>query len=191
MVPNSVGVYLGALMGNNPKFESAAIRLGKKLAELELTLVYGGGSEGLMGALATTVKEYGGTVIGIITEHLISIEKPFADADELLIVKTMYERKKLIHEKSSRFLILPGGIGTFDELFETWCAIKNGIMKKPIAFVNIDGFFDDLLKFVDTCKQSGFLNASHQEIPKIYTGITPCLQDLEEHAERLCITFTQ
>lgn len=185
MTHANIGVYLGANMGTNPAFEQAAKLLGKKLAELELTLVYGGGSVGLMGSLAHAVKQHGGKVIGIITEHLTTFEKPFQNADELHVVQTMYERKKLLHEKSSRFIILPGGIGTFDELFETWCAIKNGVMQKAIGFVNIDGFFDDLLKFVNNCKHHGFLDDSHQEIATVYAGIDPCLQDLEKYREQV------
>lgn len=181
-----VGVYLGANMGSNPTFEAAAKLLGKGLAESGHTLVYGGGSVGLMGTLATTVKQYGGKVIGIITEHLIGFEKPFADADELHIVKTMYERKRMIHDHASSFVILPGGIGTFDELFETWCAIKNGVMQKPISFVNIDGFFNDLFKFVDSCRQHGFLDTMHQNIPKIYDNMAHCLNDLHS-SQKNCV----
>ena len=186
MTTAHVGVYLGANMGSNPAFEAAAKLLGKGLAESGHTLVYGGGSVGLMGTLATTVKQYGGKVIGIITEHLIGFEKPFADADELHIVKTMYERKRMIHDHASSFVILPGGIGTFDELFETWCAIKNGVMQKPISFVNIDGFFNDLFKFVDSCRQHGFLDIMHQNIPKIYDNMAHCLNDLHS-SQKNCI----
>lgn len=174
----SVGVYLGSQLGNNPAFKSAAIQLGRGMAELGLTLVYGGGSVGLMGLISSTAKQYGGKVIGIITEQLIDKEKPPTYLDELYVVDSMYERKRLIHEKSSRFLIMPGGLGTLDELFETWCLVKCGVMKKFMGFVNIDGYFDGLFHFVDSCKQEGFLGDIHQDIPSRYDSAHACVQDL-------------
>lgn len=166
-------------MGHNPAFKDAVTALGKGLAERELPLVYGGGSLGLMGVLASAVKQYGGTVIGIITQHLVDQEKPFAQLDELYIVETMYERKQLIHNTASRFIIMPGGLGTFDELFETWCAITIGVINKPIGFVNVDGFFDSLFQFVGSCKDHGFLDHTHLKRPTIYPDVSVCLEDLK------------
>lgn len=175
----SVGVYLGANVGNNPEFERSAHLLGEGLASLGLTLVYGGGGVGLMGVLSRAVKQSGGRVIGIITEHLASIESPPNWLDELYIVDSMYERKRLIHEKSSQFIVMPGGMGTFDELFETWCAIKIGTLKKSMGFINVAGYFDPLLQFITSSKPNGFLGETDLDIPSFYKDVPTCLTALE------------
>lgn len=179
-VSPTIGVYLGSTMGNNPYFKNATTSLGEGLAELGYTLVYGGGGTGLMGVLAKAVKARGGKVIGITTEHLSKIEKPCDFLDELHVVHSMYERKSLIHERSSRFLAMPGGMGTFDELFETWCAIKIGTINKPLGLVNIDGYFNPMLQFVTACTSYGFLNKQDIEIPTIHDGVSAYLKYLEK-----------
>lgn len=175
----AVGVYLGAANSITPEIEKSVILLGEGLVELGLTLVYGGASIGLMGLLAETVKKCGGQVIGIITKHLIAHEILFHQADEVIIVDSMHERKRLIHEKSSRFIGMPGGLGTLDELFETWCQIKLGILQKQLGFVNIDGYFDRLFCFMNDCKNHGFLTGSNLKIPAIYPNVLTCLEDLK------------
>ena len=152
----TVGVYLGAKAGNNKAFENSVIQLGEGLVQCGHDLVYGGASIGLMGLLAKTVKSHGGHVTGVITKHLLNEEIAFHQADELIVVDSMYERKKLIHEKSSRFIVMAGGLGTFDEFFETWCQIKIGVLKKQIGFVNTDGYFDTLIQFMGWFKKVDF-----------------------------------
>ena len=175
----SVGVYLGSEMGINPEFNKSVILFGTGLAKFGITLVYGGASTGLMGLLAETVKHHGGRVVGIITNHLINIEKPSSLLlDELHVVESMYDRKRLIHEKSSRFIAMPGGLGTLDELFETWCGIKIGVIKKPMGFINISGYFDPLFQLSNMCLEQGFLREVHMDIPKIYDSVQSCLQDI-------------
>ncbi|MBI2784781.1 MAG: TIGR00730 family Rossman fold protein [Legionella longbeachae] len=180
MLPPTIGVYLGSSMGNNLSFKNAIISLGKGVAKQGYTVVYGGGSTGLMGILAETVKSHGGTVIGITTKHLAEIEKPCDFLDELHILPSMYERKRLIHEKSSRFLAMPGGIGTFDELFETWCAIKIGVIKKPLGLVNIEGYFNPLIQFVTACTNYDLVNKKDIKIPTLYDEVSAYLKYLEE-----------
>lgn len=181
MAPPTIGVYLGSSMGNNPSFKNAVISLGKGIAECGYTAVYGGGGTGLMGLLAKTVNSFGGKVIGITTEHLAKIEPPSDFLDELHIVGSMYERKRLIHEKSSRFIAMPGGIGTFDELFETWCAIKIGVIKKPFGLVNIEGYFNSMIDFVTSCSTDyHFINGQDIKIPTIYDEVSVYIDHLKE-----------
>ncbi|CEG58373.1 LOG family protein [Legionella fallonii] len=183
MVSPTIGIYLGSHMGNNLSFKNAIIALGKGAAERGYTVVYGGGGTGLMGLLAETVKSHGGTVIGITTEHLAEIEKPYDFLDELHVVHSMYERKRLIHEKSSRFLAMPGGIGTFDELFETWCSIKIGVLKKPLGLVNIEGYFNPMLQFVTACTRYDLVNERDVKIPTVYDGVCAYLKSLDEEQQ--------
>lgn len=179
----TIGVYLGSTMGSTPDFAESIILLGKGLASQGYTLVYGGASVGLMGLLAQTVKDSGGSVIGVLTEHLQKKEITFQDADEMHIVSTMYERKKLIHDLSSRFIVFPGGLGTFDELFETWCGIKIGTIQKKIGFINIQNFFDPLFQFMSSCEKNGFMTTSQLMIPAIYKSVAHCLADLNINNE--------
>lgn len=179
----TIGVYLGSKMGNNPSFQDAICSLGKGIALRGYTLVYGGGGTGLMGLLAEQVKSHGGTIIGITTEHLSDIEKPYAHLDELYVVQSMYERKRLIHEKSSRLLAMPGGLGTFDELFETWCALKIGTLKKPFGLVNVDGYFNPMLEFVAACSGYGFFKAQDLDILTVYDGVSTYLNSLEKEQQ--------
>lgn len=180
---NTIGVYLGAALGNDPAYKNAVIEFGKGIVELGYTLVYGGASIGLMGLLADVVKKSGGKVIAVITKHLEEKEILFEEADEKFVVNTMYERKKLIHDLSSRFVIFPGGLGTFDELFETWCNIKIGVFEKKIDFININGFFDQMFNFVDFCCQQGFLSESQIRIPSIYRTANDYLNNLVRSVE--------
>ena len=175
---NSIGVYLGAHCGNNKAFGEAIAVLGKKMAQMRLTLVYGGSSLGLMGQLATEVKENSGTVVGIITRQLIEKEQPLATLDELHIVDSMQERKQLMQTRSDSFIVVPGGLGTLEEAFETWNAIKIGLINKPIGFLNIAGYFDQLFGFIATCEQHGFISNEQTNIPHINSTVPGLLSDL-------------
>ena len=175
----SICVYLGANCGTNIAFSEAVILLGKEIADSGSTLIYGGSSLGLMGLLANTVKDQGGRVVGIITQQLIEKEKPLTTLDELHVVNSMQERKLMMQELADVFVVMPGGLGTLEEAFETWNAIKIGVIDKPIGFVNILGFFDNLFSFADTCEENGFISAAHRHIPKINEDVTLLLEDLE------------
>lgn len=171
----SVCVYLGASTGTDTKFSNLVIRAGEEIATLGLTLVYGGSSCGLMGLLATTVKDCGGEVIGITTRHLLEIEKPLSNLNEFHVVDSMQERKSLMQSIADNFLVMPGGIGTLEEAFETWNAIKLGILNKLIGFLNVEGFFDDLFAFMVSCKNKGFISNKQLNIPLVDMDIRSLL----------------
>jgi uncharacterized protein (TIGR00730 family) len=175
----SICVYLGANSGNDEKFTQSVILLGKEIASSRLTLVYGGSSLGLMGLLATTVKEHGGKVIGVITNYLAKIEQAHNVLDELHVVDSMQERKAIMQRISDVFLVMPGGLGTLEEAFETWNAIKIGILNKPIGFLNIAGFFDKLFAFIGNCKDNGFLSEKQLNFPIIDTNVQSLLRSVK------------
>ncbi|WP_298624490.1 TIGR00730 family Rossman fold protein [uncultured Legionella sp.] len=179
----SVCVYLGANFGKNEAFKVAVVKLGNEIADMGLTLVYGGSSLGMMGLLATTVKESGGKVIGVITSHLIKKEKPLEILDELHIVESMQERKKMMQNLADAFIVMPGGIGTLEEAIETWNAIKIGEIDKNIGFLNVDGFFDGLFSFVNNCQKNGFLTEEQESIPHVSSNVNALINALTEMDE--------
>ncbi|KTD40834.1 TIGR00730 family Rossman fold protein [Legionella parisiensis] len=177
----TVCVYLGAQFGNDNEYSDAAILLGKKIAADGFTLVYGGSSLGMMGLLANTVKEYGGRVVGIITNHLIEQEKPLKILDELHIVDSMQQRKAIMQKISDMFVVMPGGLGTLEEAIETWNAIKIGELIKPIGFLNIKGYFDGLFSFVNSCEHAGFLSSNVTNIPISRANIQLLWNEMLDH----------
>lgn len=174
----AVCVYLGANFGNNPQFSETTVLLGKELADMGFTLIYGGSSLGMMGLLATTVKERGGKAVGIITKQLIEREKPLDLLDELHIVDTMQERKRMMQERSDIFIVMPGGLGTLEEAFETWNAIKIGELKKSIGFLNVNGYFDGLFSFIGSCEQNGLLLKKDGDIPIVQPTVPSLLAQM-------------
>lgn len=174
----SICVYLGANQGNDSIFTDTVKQLGQAIANLGFSLVYGGSSLGLMGVLANTVKEYDGRAIGVITQHLIEKELPLSTLDELHVVDSMHERKQLMQQKSDMFLVMPGGLGTLEEAFDTWNAIKIGLFTKPIGFLNTAGYFDHLFSFIRACEKSGFISNKQSAIPKINSDIKQLLLEI-------------
>jgi uncharacterized protein (TIGR00730 family) len=153
-----VCVYCGSRPGTDPAFVAAATRLGELLVEHGIGLVYGGGSKGLMGAVARSVHQNGGEVIGIIPEFLKTKEHLFAEADEVIVTRDMHERKRLMFDRADAFVALPGGIGTLEELVEqlTWAQL--GRHRKPIVTVNINGFWNGLVDVFEHMIRSGFVH---------------------------------
>jgi uncharacterized protein (TIGR00730 family) len=133
--------------------------VGRLIAERDVAVVYGGGRVGLMGALADAALAAGGQVIGVIPEMLIAREVGHSGLSELHVVRTMAERKELMGELSDGFLSLPGGTGTMDELFEAWTWTQLGLHDKPNALLNVDGYYDPLIAFLDRAVSEGFLDA--------------------------------
>lgn len=174
----SICVYSGAASGNSVQFQEAVVSLGKYIAQSDLRLVYGGSSLGLMGLLATTVVDLGGKVTGIIPECLMSQEKPSSILDELIITKNMQERKLLMQQKADAFIVMPGGFGTLEEAFDTLNAIKIGVLHKPIGFLNIDGYFDDLFSFFSAAKRQGFISEKASQIPYINKDLSLLLSQI-------------
>jgi len=174
----SLCVFCGSSPGRGKLFVQAAQLVGRRLAEENIQLVYGGGSVGLMGAVADACLDAGGEVIGVITEKLQDLEVGHTGCTELLVVDTMLERKTVMAERSDGFLSLPGGIGTLDEMFEmlTWSQLD--IHNKPSALLNVDGYYDGLLEFLDRVVADRFVLGEH--LGMLLTG-----NDFEDVLHRL------
>jgi uncharacterized protein (TIGR00730 family) len=157
-------VFCGSSPGENSIYEQAAQSMGRLLCRRGIELVYGGGNVGLMGALANACLEAGGHVIGVIPQSLVDQEVAHGGLTELRVVASMHERKFLMAELSDAFIALPGGYGTWEELFEmlTWSQLK--IHRKICAILNVNGYYDPLLKMADKAVGEGFLRASNRAI---------------------------
>ena len=157
---NALAVFCGSKKGNNPIYTEHASELGKLLAKNNITLIYGGGSTGMMGTVADAVMEHGGKVIGIITKKLVDWEHQHQGITDLSIVDDMHIRKQKMYELCDAAIILPGGVGTLDELFEmvTWNQLS--IHDKKIYILNSANFFDLLLKHIEVMETQGFLYES-------------------------------
>jgi uncharacterized protein (TIGR00730 family) len=157
-------LFCGSSTGNDPEIVEMAKNLGKYLAEHKYRLIYGGGNVGLMGIIANSVMQNGGEVIGIIPEFLMVREVGHVEVTEFYVVKSMHERKALMCDKADLILAIPGGFGTFDELFEMLTWLQLGLHSKPIGLLNYKGFFDLLLKQLDLMVEKGFLRPSNKEL---------------------------
>lgn len=157
-----IALYCGSRTGTNPIYLNTAIALAKGLAEQGFGLVYGGASIGLMGQVADTVIEYGGETVGVIPEFMLDYERAHNQLTELHIVRTMHERKALMAERSSAFVALPGGLGTFEEILEvaTWGQLNQH--QKPMMLYNVNGFYDGLIAQLDHAVLEGFLPPQHR-----------------------------
>jgi len=157
---NSLAVFCGSKNGNNPVYVKHAKELGKLLAKKNITLIYGGGSTGIMGAVADAMMEGGGKVIGIITKKLVDWEHQHEGITDLSVVDDMHIRKQKMYDLCDAAVILPGGVGTLDEFFEmvTWNQLS--IHDKEIYIINSDNFFDFLLKHIQQMEKQGFLYES-------------------------------
>ena len=153
----TVCVYCGSGSGSNPRFVEAAIALGKVFADNSIRLVYGGGSVGLMGAVAKSVLDHGGTVTGIIPEFLANRERMNANLTELVITPDMHERKRLMFERSDAFVALPGGVGTLEELVEQMTWQQLGRHTKPVLLANIDNFWEPLIALLSHMRANQFI----------------------------------
>jgi len=160
---NSIAVFCGSRLGNNPLFEEHAAELGSWMAARKFTLIYGGGNVGLMGTIANTVMENGGRVVGIIPEFLTKWEVQHNLLTELHIVADMHERKKMMYDRCHAAIILPGGIGTMDELFEmlTWNSLK--IHSKKIILLNSAGYYNHLIAHIKLMEDEGFLHENWKD----------------------------
>lgn len=167
-------------MGFDKEFSAKALELGEALANRQVELVYGGGSIGMMGAVAHGCLSHGGRVTGVITEKLMALEVGHDEVSEMLVVKTMHERKAMMMDLADAFIILPGGFGTLEEFFEvlTWQQLE--YHQKPICLYNMQGYFDDLIQFViGMCKQ-GFLSAQHLELFRSANTLEGVFESLNE-----------
>jgi uncharacterized protein (TIGR00730 family) len=156
----TVCVYCGSGPGSNPRFVEAAIALGKTFADNRIRLVYGGGSVGLMGAVAKSTLDDGGLVTGIIPDFLKSREQALTRVQEMIVTPDMHERKRLMFEHSDAFVALPGGIGTLEELVEQMTWQQLGRHTKPVLLANIDGFWEPLIALLAHMRETEFIRPS-------------------------------
>ena len=154
---NAICVYCGSSPGTEPAFIEAAKNFGRILAESGVRLIYGGGSVGLMGALAELVLDHGGHVTGIIPEFLTKRERPRRLSQELIVTRDMHERKRTMFERADAFVALPGGIGTLEELVEQLTWVQLGRHKKPILIANIAGYWGPLLALIEHMRAVKFV----------------------------------
>ncbi len=174
----SICVYCGSRPGENPAFAQAAQAVGQWIGEHGGQLVYGGGRGGLMGVVAEATRLAGGRVVGVIPQALVDKELANHQCDELHIVQTMHERKAMMAERSDAFVALPGGIGTFEELFEVWTWRQLGYHGKPLGLLNVAGYYDGLLGFLRTSVASGFMGEWQMELLQADTSAEPLLRSL-------------
>jgi len=154
-------VFCGSSLGRSPAYAAAARGLGREMVARNVGLVYGGAGVGLMGVLADTVMAAGGEVIGVIPRHLVAREIAHPAVGDLRVVETMHERKALMAELGDGFVALPGGAGTLEELFEAWTWAQLGLHIKPCGVLNVDGYFDSLLRLVQHTVGEGFMRAEY------------------------------
>ena len=150
-------------MGFDPIYKEKAKELGQAMAERGCELLYGGGSVGLMKIIADVMLENHCKVIGTITQHLMDMEVGYDDIDELIVVESMAERKKILEDMADAFIAMPGGIGTMDEFFETYVLSQLRVFDKPVALFNVNGYYDDIIRFIDKAAKEGFVRKEHAE----------------------------
>jgi len=164
MTLKSVCVFCGSQGGRLPEYKQAAREMARVLAANDVGLVYGGGHVGLMGALADAMLALGGRVTGVIPHHLMRPEVAHQNLTELIVVDSMHERKRVMADRSDAFIVLPGGYGTLEEMFEmvTWQQLR--LQAKPVGVVNVEGYFDSLLRFIEHCAEQGFIRRADWDL---------------------------
>jgi uncharacterized protein (TIGR00730 family) len=182
----SICVYCGSQPGRDPAYIEAGRALGKSLAAHGIRLVYGGGTKGIMGAVAAGVLANGGQVTGIIPEFLVDMEATrhsLGQLDELIVTQDMHERKHKMFERSDAFVTLPGGIGTLEEIVEIMTWGQLGRHEKPMVFANIGGFWDPMLSLVQHMREQGFIHRAHLVQPLVIAQadeIVPAILERDE-----------
>jgi uncharacterized protein (TIGR00730 family) len=167
----TVTVFCGSSVGIKPNYAERAKELGAVLAKEGIKLVYGGGVRGLMGTLANSVLEHGGTVTGVIPQHLVENEVAHWGLTDLRIVRSMHERKYEMAEMADGFIAMPGGMGTLDEFFEVLTWSQLGIHNKPCGFLDVEGYYNLLESFLDHMVDQGFVKKQDREL--VYTSERP------------------
>lgn len=167
----SVCVFCGSSPGSRPEYTAVARELGSLLAQRGIVLVYGGGHVGMMGHVADAALAAGGRVVGVIPQHLMRPEVAHQRLTELLVVESMHVRKRTMAERSDAFVVLPGGYGTFEEMFEmvTWLQLQ--LQAKPVGVVNCLGYYDALLAFLRHAADEGFIRPQHRQLVRV--GVSP------------------
>lgn len=173
-------VFAGSNLGNSSSYQVQARYLGEEIAKSGLELVYGGSSVGLMGEVANTVLERGGTVIGVLPTSLFRGEFVHPGLTRLIEVKDMHERKATMGNLSDAFIALPGGYGTFEELFEVISWAELGIHQKPIGLLNVEGYYTPLLNMIDHAIRAGFVQERHKEVLVVAEDAPTLIKKLQE-----------
>ena len=182
--PFSVCVYCGSRHGARPSYTAAARALGEAIGARGWQLVYGGGKVGLMGEVADATLAAGGRVIGVIPESLMRREVGHSGLHELHVVPTMHQRKQMMAERADAFIALPGGIGTLEELYEVWTWRQLGYHASPIGLLNVDGYYDELLRFMQRTVDEGFLSAEQQAALRVGNDAQTLLLELAQASPR-------
>jgi len=177
----SVCVYCGSNSGQNPAFVDTARSVGAALAGRGIEIVYGGGRVGLMGELADAALAAGGRVQGVIPEFLALKEIAHLELTDLHVVRSMHARKALMVQLSEAFIALPGGIGTMEEMFEVWTWAQLGHHTHPVGLLNVDGYYDDLVAFLDRMCREGFLADNHRRALIVSDRIDTLLDAFETY----------
>jgi uncharacterized protein (TIGR00730 family) len=177
----TVCVFCGSQPGASPEYLAAARELGALLAQQGVGIVYGGGHVGLMGALADAALAAGGRVVGVIPEHLMRPEVAHQALDELVVVDSMHTRKRLMAERSDAFIVLPGGYGTLEEMFEvvTWLQLK--LHAKPVGILNVENYYDHLLQFLRHSAGEAFIRPAHFDLLIVESNPPLLLERLRRH----------
>ena len=176
-----LAVFCGSNPGARPEYVEGARALGRLLCQRRVGVVYGGSSVGLMAALAETVLEEGGDIIGVIPKMLVEREVAHRALSDLRIVGSMHERKALMAELSDGFVALPGGIGTLEEFFEIWTWAQLGVHDKPCGLLNIAGYFDPLLEFLDRAVEEKFVRDVHRSMVIVESDAAALLDRFESY----------
>lgn len=178
----SVCVYCGSKPGNLPAFAQSAEMVGRWIGQHGGQLVYGGGRNGLMGIVANATLEAGGRVVGVIPRALVEKEWAHTECTELHVVETMHERKQMMAQRADVFLTLPGGIGTFEEFFEVWTWRQLGYHNKPIGLLNLNGYYDPLLTFLNTVVSHEFMGSWQMDLVQSHHDAGQLLPSLVQAA---------
>ncbi|MGR3811028.1 LOG family protein [Jiulongibacter sp. NS-SX5] len=176
----SLLVYCGANPGQNPIYKETAVKLGEEMVKRGMRLIYGGGSLGLMGTIANTVLENGGEVVGIIPSFLDKMEVGHPNLTEIHVVETMHERKALMEKLCDGIVTMPGGYGSMDELFEILSWSQLGLHTKPVGLLNVNGFYDLLIKQLDHMTKEGFLKQANRDILQVSGSINSLFKLMDD-----------
>jgi len=178
----SVCVYCGSKPGQDPRFAAVAQEVGQWIGQHGGQLVYGGGRNGLMGLIADSTRAAGGRVVGVIPSALVEREWAHEGCDELHVVDTMHERKRMMMERADAFLALPGGIGTFEELFEVWAWRQLGYHDKPIGILSSLGYYERMMAFMQDAVREGFMGEWQMDLVQVGEDAAPLLRQLVQAA---------
>jgi uncharacterized protein (TIGR00730 family) len=180
MALDSICIYTGASAGARPEYLSAARAVGGEIATRGMTMIYGGGHVGLMGAAADAALAAGGKVVGVIPADIADREVEHHGLTELLVVDSMHERKMAMLRRADAMIALPGGLGTMEELFEVWTWNQLGFHRKPVGLFNVEGYYDKLLQFLDHMVAQQFVKPAHRELLIVDTDYHALLDRMVE-----------